>query len=76
MSVAPAIAELEPAVVGTRETSGRPLTRVGLKRERLGHLVSLGFLTHSQQPEKSWVGPDLKITTKAIRYFYFRVQNC
>jgi serine/threonine protein kinase/Flp pilus assembly protein TadD len=72
MSVAPAIAELEPAVVGTRETSGRPLTRVGLKRERLGHLVSLGFLTHTQQPEKSQTGR--RLTPGQLKYDHFEVE--
>jgi serine/threonine protein kinase len=72
MSVGPAIAELEPVVVGTRETSGRPLTRVGLKRECLGHLVSLGFLTHSQQPEKSQAGR--RLTPGRLKYDHFEVE--
>src|SRR6266496_6114803 len=47
--------EPEPTV-GTCAISGQPLTQAGLKRERLRGLVSLGFLSDSQQPDKSETG--------------------
>src|SRR6476646_7147558 len=53
MSICLEVAEREPAVAGTCGTCGRPLTQVGLKSEGLRYLVTLGFLSDSQQPEKS-----------------------
>src|SRR5206468_8827886 len=37
---------------GTRAISGQPLTQPGQKHECLRRLVSLGFLSDSQQPDK------------------------
>ena len=72
MSAGSAVAELEPAVVGTRETSGQPLTRVGLKRQPLGRLIGLGFLSDSQQPEKSQTGR--RLTPGQLKYDHFEVE--
>jgi TolB-like protein/Flp pilus assembly protein TadD len=72
MSVGPAIAEREPSMVGTSQDSGRPVTQVGQKRERLRRLVSLGFLSDSQQPDKSETGR--RLTPGPLNYDHFEVE--
>ena len=72
MSVGPAIAEREPAMVGKSQDSGRSRTQVGLKRERLGRLISLGFLSDSQEPEKSQTGR--RLTPGRLKYDHFEVE--
>jgi serine/threonine protein kinase/Flp pilus assembly protein TadD len=72
MSVGPEIPEREPSIVGTSRDSGRPVTQVGLKRERLGRLISLGFLSDSQQPEKSQSGR--RLTPGQLKYDHFEVE--
>ena len=48
------------------------MTQVGLKRERLGRLISLGFLSDSQQPEKSETGR--RLTPGPLNYDHFEVE--
>ena len=72
MSVGPEIAEREPSMVGTSQDSGRPVTQTGQKRERLRRLVSLGFLSDSQQPDKSETGR--RLTPGPLKYDHFEVE--
>jgi len=58
--------------VGPSPNCGRPLTQVGLKRERLGRLISLGFLSDSQKPEKSKTGR--RLTPGPLKYDHFEVE--
>jgi serine/threonine-protein kinase len=71
MSVGPQIAEGEPAAVGTSATSGRPLRQAGLQRESVRRLVSLGFLSDSQQPEKFETGR--RLIPGPLKYDHFEV---
>src|SRR5258707_4596049 len=72
MSVCLEVAEREPAVAGTCGTCGRPLTQVGLKGECLRCLVSLGFLSDSQQSEESQTQRPL--TPGPLKYDHFAVE--
>ena len=72
MSICLEVAELEPAVAGTCGTCGRPLTQVGLKSECLRCLVTLGFLSDSQQPEESET--PRRLTPGPLKYDHFEVE--
>jgi serine/threonine protein kinase/tetratricopeptide (TPR) repeat protein len=72
MSVGPEIAERAPSMLGTCQDSGRPMTQTGQKRERLRRLVSLGFLSDSQQPDKSQTGR--RLTPGPLKYDHFEVE--
>jgi serine/threonine protein kinase len=72
MSVGPEIAGREPLMVGTSRDSGRSVTQVGRKRERLGRLIRLGFLSDSQQPQKSQTGR--RLTPGPLKYDHFEVE--
>jgi TolB-like protein len=72
MSVGLEIAEREPPVVGTFATSGRLLPQAGLEREGLRHLVGLGFLNDSQQPERSEAGR--RLIPGPLKYDHFEVE--
>src|SRR5438128_2701234 len=63
--------EREP-IVGTCAISGQPLTQPGQKHERLRHLVSLGFLNDSQQPERSEAGR--RLIPGPLKYDHFEVE--
>src|SRR6184192_712966 len=63
--------EREPTV-GTCAVSGKPLTQPGQKHERLRHLVSLGFLNDSQQPERSEAGR--RLIPGPLKYDHFEVE--
>src|SRR5438876_4178398 len=63
--------EREPTV-GTCAISGQPLTQPGQKHERLRHLVSLGFLNDSQQPERSEAGR--RLIPGPLKYDHFEVE--
>src|SRR6266480_4611927 len=63
--------EREPTV-GTCAISGKPLTQPGQKHERLRHLVSLGFLNDSQQPERSEAGR--RLIPGPLKYDHFEVE--
>src|SRR5436190_7650054 len=63
--------EREPTVA-TCAISGQPLTQPGQKRERLRHLVSLGFLNDSQQPERSEAGR--RLIPGPLKYDHFEVE--
>jgi serine/threonine protein kinase len=72
MSICLEVAELEPAVAGTCGTCGRPLTQAGLKSECLRCLVTLGFLSDSQQPEESET--PRRLTPGPLKYDHFEVE--
>ena len=72
MSAGPEIAERRPSMVGSSQDSGRPVTQTGQKRERLRRLVSLGFLSDSQQPDKSETGR--RLTPGPLKYDHFDVE--
>ena len=72
MSICLEVAEREPAVAGTCGTCGRPLTQVGLKGECLRCLVTLGFLSDSQQPEESET--PRRLTPGPLKYDHFKVE--
>src|SRR4029079_10066105 len=63
--------EREPAV-GTCAICGRPLTQVGPKGECLRCLADLGFLSGSQEPEKSESGR--RLTPGPLKYDHFEVE--
>src|SRR4029077_17982916 len=63
--------EPEPAV-GTCAICGRPLTQVGPKGECLRCLADLGFLSGSQEPEKSESGR--RLTPGPLKYDHFAVE--
>src|SRR2546421_2155231 len=63
--------EREPAI-GPCAVSGKPLTQPGHKHERLRHLVSLGFLNDSQQPERSEAGR--RLIPGPLKYDHFEVE--
>src|SRR5256714_237164 len=63
--------EPEPTV-GACAICGRPLTQVGPKGECLCCLISLGFLSDSQQPEKSDTGR--RLTPGPLKYDHFEVE--
>ena len=72
MSICLDVAERDPAVAGTYGTCGRTLTQVGLKGECLCCLVSLGFLSDSQQPEESET--PRRLTPGPLKYDHFEVE--
>src|SRR6478672_3441670 len=72
MSAGPEIAEREAAGVETLAIVRRSPTQAGQKRERLRRLVSLGFLSDSQQPEKSESGR--RLTPGPLNYDHFEVE--
>ena len=63
--------EREPTV-GTCAICGRPLTQVGPKGECLRCLADLGFLSDSQEPEKSESGR--RLTPGPLKYDHFEVE--
>src|SRR5213594_3551333 len=63
--------EREPTV-GTCAISGQPMTQPGQKHERLRRLVSLGFLSDSQQPDK--VENGRRLTPGPLKYAHFEVE--
>jgi serine/threonine protein kinase/tetratricopeptide (TPR) repeat protein len=63
--------EREPSV-GTCAICGRPLTQVGPKGECLRCLADLGFLSGSQEPEKSDAGR--RLTPGRLKYDHFEVE--
>src|SRR4051812_415741 len=63
--------EREPTV-GTCAISEQPVTQPGQKRERLRRLVGLGFLSDSQQPERSAVGR--RLIPGPLKYDHFEVE--
>src|SRR5438874_345767 len=63
--------EPEPTV-GTCAICGRPLTQVGPKGECLRCLADLGFLSGSQEPEKSESGR--RLTPGPLKYDHFEVE--
>src|ERR1700688_3790136 len=63
--------EPEPTV-GTCAICGRPLTQVGPKGECLRCLADLGFLSDSQEPEKSESGR--RLTPGPLKYDHFEVE--
>src|SRR6266853_4527493 len=63
--------EPEPTV-GTCAICGRPLTQVGAKGECLRCLADLGFLSGSQEPEKSESGR--RLTPGPLKYDHFEVE--
>ena len=63
--------EREPTV-GTCAICGRPLTQVGPKGECLRCLADLGFLSDSQEPEKS--GTHRRLTPGPLKYDHFEVE--
>jgi len=63
--------EREPTV-GTCAICGRPLTQVGPKGECLRCLADLGFLSGSQEPEKSESGR--RLTPGPLKYDHFEVE--
>jgi serine/threonine protein kinase/Tfp pilus assembly protein PilF len=63
--------EREPTV-GTCAICGRPLTQVGPKGECLRCLADLGFLSDSQEPEKSESGR--RLTPGQLKYDHFEVE--
>src|SRR5712672_1491481 len=63
--------EREPTV-RTCAISGQPLTQPGEKRESLRHLVGLGFLSDSQQPERSEAGR--RLIPGPLKYDHFEVE--
>src|SRR5438105_8093549 len=63
--------EREPTV-GTCAISGQPLTQPGQKHERLRRLVGLGFLSDSQQPERSEAGR--RLIPGPLKYDHFEVE--
>src|SRR2546426_2747361 len=72
MSVGLEIAEGEAAVVETFATVRRSPTQAGQKRESLRRLVSLGFLSDSQQPDKSESGR--RLMPGLLKYDHFEVE--
>src|SRR5436190_17646240 len=58
--------------VGTRAISGQPLTQPGQKHECLRRLVSLGFLSDSQQPDK--VENGRRLMPGPLKYDHFEVE--
>src|SRR4051812_3326741 len=63
--------EREPTV-GTCAISEQPVTQPGQKRERLRRLVGLGFLSDSQQPERSAAGR--RLIPGPLKYDHFEVE--
>src|SRR5438445_5927126 len=63
--------EREPTV-GTCAISGQPLTQPGQKHERLRRLFGLGFLSDSQQPERSEAGR--RLIPGPLKYDHFEVE--
>src|SRR6266513_582696 len=63
--------EREPTV-GPCAISGQPLTQPSQKRERLRRLVGLGFLSDSQQPERSEAGR--RLIPGPLKYDHFEVE--
>src|SRR2546421_6741124 len=63
--------EREPTV-GTCAISGQPLTQPSEKHERLRRLVGLGFLSDSQQPERSEAGR--RLIPGPLKYDHFEVE--
>src|SRR3954469_20684037 len=63
--------ERDPTV-GPREISGQPLTQPSQKHERLRRLVSLGFLSDSQQPDKIENGR--RLMPGPLKYDHFEVE--
>jgi hypothetical protein len=72
MSICLEATECRPSIVGKCATCGRPLTQVGPKDECLPCLVSLGFLSDSQQPEESET--PRRLTPGALKYGHFEVE--
>jgi serine/threonine protein kinase len=72
MSICLEVAEGEPAVAGMCGTCGRPLTQVGPRDECLRCLVSLGFLSDSQQREESETSR--RLTPGPLKYHHFEVE--
>src|SRR5213593_1203999 len=64
--------EREAAVVETFATVRRSPTQAGQKRESLRRLVSLGFLSDSQQPERSEAGR--RLIPGPLKYDHFEVE--
>src|SRR5438552_7201086 len=63
--------EREPTI-GPCAVSGKPLTQPGQKHERLRRLVGLGFLSDSQQPDKSETGR--RLMPGPLKYDHFEVE--
>src|SRR5437870_511327 len=63
--------EREPTV-GTCAISGQPMTQPGQKHERLRRLISLGFLSDSQQPDK--VENGRRLIPGPLKYDHFEVE--
>src|SRR5437016_6200609 len=63
--------EREPTV-GTCAISEQPMTQPGQKHERLRRLVSLGFLSDSQQPDK--VENGRRLMPGPLKYDHFEVE--
>jgi serine/threonine protein kinase len=72
MSICLEVSEHEFAVAGTCGTCGRPLTQAGLEGECLRCLLSLGFLSDSQQPEESETSR--RLTPGPLKYDHFEVE--
>src|SRR3954471_23111401 len=63
--------EREPTA-GTCAISEQPVTQPGQKHERLRRLVGLGFLSDSQQPDKSETGR--RLIPGPLKYDHFEVE--
>ncbi len=72
MSICLEVSEHEFAVAGRCGTCGRPLTQAGLEGECLRCLLSLGFLSDSQQPEESETSR--RLTPGPLKYDHFEVE--
>ena len=69
----PTFTGMEPEpTVGTCAICGRPLTQIGSKGECLRCLADLGFLSGSQEPEKSDTGR--RLTPGRLKYDHFAVE--
>jgi serine/threonine protein kinase/Tfp pilus assembly protein PilF len=67
------LSRMEPKpTVGTCAICGRPLTQVGPKGECLRCLADLGFLSDSQEPEKSDTGR--RLMPGPLKYDHFEVE--
>src|SRR5689334_18795177 len=72
MNAGPESAEGESKIVGICATCGRPLTQVGPKGECLRCLADLGFLSGSEEREKSESGR--RLTPGPLKYDHFEVE--
>ena len=72
MSICLEVAERELAFAGTCETCARPITQVGPRDECLRCLVSLGFLSDSQQLEE--FETSRRLTPGPLKYDHFEVE--